>query len=111
MVLEGVVVNMRALPDSFSVRVTKEDIARGIKARCLECPVALALNRARPRPKGQAWSVQQPAVAIVSPRGFPQMAVDRSLVFRHDAGPFVEDFDNGKPLQPFTVRFQRVAGQ
>lgn len=94
------------LPDDFTVDVTSEDIATGVKGSCLFCPTNLALTRSFPTKKTDQWWVNYRRASICA-KPFTKLP-DRSRQFAHDADGIIRRFDNGELIQPFTVRFQRL---
>lgn len=71
----------------INVEVTAEDIKRGIKVDCLNCPIALALDRCG-----------QPDASVSD----SDVEIDgRFIRMPLDARRFVQDFDDGKPVEPF----------
>lgn len=85
------------------IDVTAEDIANGVPSNCGKCPIALALLRVVPSPivlnvDGDSVSFCLPS----KPSGLhPHAASDLPFV----AQWFVQDFDNGQPVVPFSFDF------
>jgi hypothetical protein len=75
------------------IRVTQDDIDKGIQSNCVECPVARALNRA-----GIKGLVASSFVSVVSvndgPAGF-------FAELPRSANRFIERFDNYREVKPF----------
>lgn len=72
------------------VKVTEQDIAKGIAGDCLRDPIALALRRIT----GLPWRVEQLYC-------YPDTKGRRPHQTPRQVNRFIEDFDNGKPVQPF----------
>ena len=73
----------------FEVEVTQEDIDQGVRKDNCNCPVALAVKRATGR---EDVSVARNTIAL-----------GRDVIFRvKKICDFVFDFDEGKPVEPFT---------
>jgi hypothetical protein len=75
----------------LTIDVTWEDIDRGQRGICARCPIALAAERA---------GIQQPLVFSLgiwhhSGSGFWSSIPDEAI-------RFLEDFDTGSPVAPFT---------
>jgi hypothetical protein len=79
------------------VEVTAEDIAKGEKGSCERCPIALALARAADMDRVHAhldclW-------------GWPAGDPDANSIVAStpiEASNFIDDFDSGEPVNPFT---------
>lgn len=75
------------------VDVTAEDIAQGEPRKCVKCPIALALRR----------TLEQSLVGV---GGHDAVMVGKhgvtSVELPSMAVRFIADFDDGKPVQPFS---------
>lgn len=72
-----------------TINVSKKDIETGVKATCASCPVALALTRVLGR-----------KVAVTGP-SFRFWEEDQTHSLPPKVWKFVDDFDHGRPVQPF----------
>jgi hypothetical protein len=72
------------------IRVLKQDILRGVQKDCLRCPVALAIRRARFIPK---------SMVLVGNRYVDQ---DNTWLYPTKVNTFINRFDTGKPVKPFS---------
>jgi len=73
-----------------TVKVTTEDIENGMKESCFHCPVARACGRA---------GIVKPAVRKYA----VWHGSDRTRTeLPASAQQFIEDFDNGEPVVPFS---------
>lgn len=75
------------------VTVTQTEIDNGIPGDCLRSPFALALRRVT----GVPWRVER---AIC----YPDIKGPRPFVTPRQVNRFDEDFDNEKPVKPFSVQ-------
>lgn len=77
----------------LTIHVTQEDIDRGIRRNCGECPIALAIKRAG-------------AVSVDAEHGVISLGDAEHNRFRFhtpsDASKFMADFDKCLPVTPFT---------
>lgn len=80
-------------PVKVTVEVTQADIDIGCKKDCLNCPVAVALERAT----GKMWSVL--GTCARRPAEFEVYLLPES------ARQFIGAFDEGEPVKPFTFEF------
>lgn len=78
--------------DEFDLDVTKEDIERGKREDCLDCPIALALSRQFNgyTDVGRLWANTEYGR------------------FEHDGRLFIDTFDDGIDVEPTTVHFKKV---
>lgn len=76
----------------MKVRVLKKDIVRGVPINCSLCPVALALRRKSHRLVKVMWDT-----ITVGTRSFRTPARVRR---------FIDRFDVGKPVKPFSFECQ-----
>lgn len=90
---------LMTLPDRFTVDVTTEDIANGIREASSKCPVALALTRAFPPLDGTQWKTSYGIVSLPEQR------------FTHDAKQFMNAFDWDETVEPITVSCVRELEQ
>ena len=92
------------LPKTLVLEVTQEDIDKGIAEDCEKCPIALALIRAlkAKNVKFGPVSVDGEHIEVYeSPLGnYESYRVNEKI------GKFVEDFDTGKPVLPFSVELE-----
>ena len=87
----------------MKINVTEEDIRMGLRANCCYCPIAIALKK--------AFKVKRVAVSPVA------FSIGRLRIFvctlddNSNIANFIEDFDNEKPVKPFSfeirIRFRR----
>ena len=80
----------------MKITVTQEDIENGSPSEWDACPVALALARAT----GKKWLVCPTRFKLPAPDNYgngPPMS--------YEVSTFVEAFDSGKPVEPFTFEF------
>ena len=77
----------------MKIRITKTDIKDGIKQSKDYCPIGLALRR-----RFDDVAVDREAVMV------ERAGVVRVLVLPHEAQNFIERFDDGHIVQPFTLR-------
>jgi hypothetical protein len=103
---------------TVQVNVTQEDIDKGVRARCNECPLARATLRSVSRgmdPTGRITGV----VVGVGYAGFDVydgewyhgwVCLQDRNDFPPDANRFINDFDNQRPVEPtsFQLTFRRV---
>jgi hypothetical protein len=75
------------------VQVTQDDIDAGLPCVSNHCPVALALNRAT----GCEWDVQGNGCCGIRMKAKNYF----SLNAPNDVAYFVEEFDDGLPVEPF----------
>lgn len=87
------------LLDQFTVEVTAEDIAHGVRCDRLACPIALAAARVI------GHSVLVSKLYVRSHSRSPDQEFVRC---RHDSADFVSGFDAGLPVAPRTVTLTRV---
>ena len=73
----------------MKIDVTQEDIDRGVKGACTQCPVALALARAFPDVYVDVATTQL-------------LVGDEFIRAPSVVSIFIEDFDDGEPVQPFS---------
>jgi hypothetical protein len=83
---------------TITFSVTEQDIQEGKKGHCYKCPIALAVMRAVP--EAEVVEVNWFAVYIDSVYKFDYSQPD--LVLK-----FMEDFDLGKPVFPFSGVLER----
>lgn len=83
----------------MKINVTAKDIRMGIRGNCLKCPIAIALKR--------AFKAKEVTVTTIT------FLVDR-LKFRiHELDDdsnivsFIEDFDQGVPVKPFSFELRK----
>lgn len=76
------------------IEVTQEDIDHGEKKKCMECPVARAINRAH---KGARAAVGDYCIGIKT--GFLKT---ETVPTPPEVQAFVLAFDAGRPVSPFT---------
>src|SRR5690348_452339 len=79
---------------TFQIEVTQEDIDKGLKGNCSACPIALAVNRTIP---GANSTVSDMFNHVYCP-GVSRKNADTP----DDAAWFISDFDDGKPVEPFS---------
>lgn len=77
-----------ALPETFVVDITANEIEMGLRKNCRHCPLALALFLRT----GMVWSVTTTKAARYG-----------SAVDTHDADDFLGRFDAGYSVEPRTV--------
>ena len=75
----------------YKIEITQEDIDRGMRGRSDFCPVALALRRKWPEAEMGCFACDLGNRLVLVPE----------LVSK-----FVEDFDSGKPVKPFTFEIE-----
>jgi hypothetical protein len=80
---------------AVTIEVTAEDIARGQKFYCSNCPVALAASRALGHPVVAGANVMYVRVG-----GYP------TLELPPVAKSFIEDFDSGENVSPFSFTLE-----
>lgn len=86
-------------PDEIILKITEDDITRGIKERCEECPAALAAMKIFPGRKVSAGMI---GIIIYSRKDSTKVdAIYWALPSLMD---FMDDFDAGNPVSP--VEFQ-----
>jgi hypothetical protein len=76
----------------MKVEVTEKDIRTGIQADCMECPIALAINRSLG--SGHA-RVRRHRIDMYNP-------TLKCIPLPSEARAFVLDFDRGKEVLPFS---------
>ena len=79
------------------VYVTQKDIDQGEIGGCTSCPVALALGRLFPHLK----TIVQPTRLYYRTRGPIWQRRQRAMDAPKEVRIFVDDFDEGKPVEPF----------
>lgn len=91
----GIVSNLRP-SDCFTLELTVEDIARGIRRDCQSCPIARAFKRVVPGCYANIGSE-----SILGVRG-------RFILFYPlpSAWKLMSDFDNGRPVEPTILVFR-----
>ena len=77
----------------MKINVTEDDIKNGVVFACYKCPIALAVKRAV-----GAANVRVGTETIRIFKG----AVPRHFKMTDAAKVFVKDFDDSKPVQPFS---------
>lgn len=82
----------------MKIEVTQEDIERGTRGHCALCPVARAVKRAM-----RTEDVWADGVAIVLTRhGDNRLFLDTP----DEAICFMEEFDAGEPVEPFSFELE-----
>lgn len=84
------------MADFYRVRVTEDHIERGTPLNPYSCPIALALSEIRPRRRRKI-------VAGYSSIRFGKEQYDTPP----DARAFMDRFDDGKAVRPFTFELKR----
>ena len=69
-----------------TIHVMRSDIKKGIRDRCMRCPIALAMKR--------HWSMP----SVYRDICFPETD---EVALPAEARLFIEHFDAGKPVKPF----------
>lgn len=75
------------------ITVTQEDITNGFPGSYTSCPVALALRRVFPE---EGVDVDSDSLIIG----------DREVETSEAVGGFMEEFDEGSPVEPFTFTLE-----
>lgn len=83
--------NKNTTSNSITVSVTQENIDKGVARACTFCPIALAL-----RDLGDRYSY------IVNGRSLYNIHHERVAYLPLEASWFVQDFDAGRHVDPFT---------
>lgn len=86
------------IPDELTIEVTADDIQNGIRSDNCECAVARALKRI-PGVQPSAW-VEFGAASIEY--DLDGQVYDLTLTFPPEATEFIQAFDCGDPVRPFT---------
>jgi len=89
-------------PREITLKITEDDIRRGIRERCEECPAALAAIRLFP---GHGCSAGQIGVVLMSPGGEVTMAIYETS---EALQAFMDDFDAGYPVSPAEYGLRRI---
>jgi hypothetical protein len=79
---------------TLTIEVTQEDIERGVKQECWDCPIALALFRTT----GKEWSV--------APSSCRELGTLTDYIFPAEATEFIRSFDLGYPVSPFSFKLE-----
>lgn len=88
-------------PDSVIVEVTAEDIAKGARAICTKCPIALAVQRCT----GMLASARGSMAWLCTTKFSDGVALyDVPL----EVADFMWAFDNANPVSPFTFTMTRM---
>lgn len=74
----------------LKITVTQEDIEEGQARSCHRCPVALAMSRTIGRE------------LVVYPHYAGTLGMDVVCFFPSEVEQFIADFDEGKPVKPFS---------
>jgi hypothetical protein len=86
-----------------AVKITQDDIDKGIPKQCCECPVAIALKR------------MYPHTFFVNVNFFHVNLYNRASVQEftmcEDMFKFTVEFDNGQPVVPMTVHMIPIVGK
>ena len=90
-----------ATKKTLTVNVTQEHIHNGIRMKCRHCPVALALNEQHPLPNEEWWGTNGREV-------FCGLEAEYRLPIA--AWQFVDAFDSGRNVKPFTFTLERNDG-
>lgn len=77
------------------IEVTQEDIEKGKLGECSACPIALAMRRATGKPFEVGTDIYWLGFDLRSERMLPP-----------EAALFVSDFDDKKPVQPFSFEIE-----
>lgn len=89
-------------PSAITVQVTQDDILNGKRSRCDQCPIARALTRA-----GFTEVSVGATIAVVAR---PGIGTSESVYDLPEfANLFITNFDNGRPVEPFTFTMKRIA--
>lgn len=90
------------LPDVLRVEVKQEHIFHGRRGNCARCPIALALQ--------EQFAVIRDRVAVMNQ--WLGVYCPSQVGFRYRLPPgataFIEDFDDGVPVHPFTFEAHRT---
>jgi hypothetical protein len=78
-----------------AIEITQEDIDRGVKMDCYQCPISLSLNRMYPKMRA---GVAGPFVFI-----FGELRRELEADACDDMIDFIHQFDTGQPVKPMTV--------
>ncbi len=92
------------MEDSYEISVTAEDIARGKRGSCGECPIALAVARAL----GKATDVKVTCVFAYIRHNLRDATTVYALPGK--ATRFIDAFDDGEPVEPFTFTMTKTSG-
>ena len=74
------------------IRITESNIKNGIPQHCSRCPTALALRRQIP---GVSWVVEE-----------DYLDLDDEYPTPKSVRKFIEAFDHGKPVKPFSFTIE-----
>lgn len=81
----------------LTVHVTQSHIDRGVRCKCRSCPIALALQEQHPRDDEREWATDGNEVFT----GYKPVAILPPFARR-----FVDWFDLGRPVAPFTFELE-----
>ena len=88
-------------PQTVTVEVTADDIAHGKPGRCSSCPIALGVIRS---------GIGATDIAVGLETCWVSMAHDEHLTgyeMPDEALDFIDAFDNGRPVAPFSFSMER----
>lgn len=78
------------------IKVTESHIATGLRGRCMDCPIANAINdTGRAYGSTKVRSTHVDLIHAEGPSGSRHVKLPRS------ARRFIARFDNGEPVKPF----------
>lgn len=82
-----------------TIDVTEDDIRRGFRMDCHECPIALAISRAT----GQVVHVEQNGVVTL-------LGSDECVDLPGDVIDRILEYDDGEPMEPFSFELSGLSG-
>ena len=82
------------------IEVTAQDIRKGKKSNCMRCPVALAVKRLLPGHEVWADSL---SIDVWTHDEYRRVATTPKKV-----ATFMDRFDTGQPVKPFTFTMKEV---
>ena len=82
----------------MKINVTEEDIRMGLRYECSKCPIAIALKR--------AYKEERVAVSTVAFLIYHLSIPLHTLDDDSNIVSFIEDFDNGRPVKPFSFEIK-----
>lgn len=88
-------------PRRVRINVTKQDIKRGVPHEPDSCPIARAAKRSFGR---KAYVEVMSSVAVLKRGGEEEV----NYRYTEKAGQFIENFDNGNHVEPFSFTAERV---
>lgn len=92
------------LPKAFPVRITERHISEGTPFHCLSCPLSLAVWEELKYTFG-LHGVTEVSVTLDDVVVY---AGDERVVYSHDGGGFISNFDNERYVSPTVVNLTRI---